>query len=327
MWLKIITLIGILIGLTSCDEDNNQPPLPPQVILGSTESEANRGDTVVIQITLSAEAGIKSLTQNGEVITGYEDTDFQTGYVSYIVKKDQANGNYPIKFVLTDRQDRVSENTYTIKVVDAIPKIQLYDGSKYVSNYAISTKRNVDVSIRFQWEAKEGVQTLSVVDEKGVEVKSFVPSQLNKKEIVWTYKPDKTDTRSRIELRHFVTDIKNQVSTPPAILFINLLPFTKPTIVYDGNANNIQFISNSQMLLKFNINADLSLNYKELRVYKNDQPYDVMNLESMNLQKPASLEYSFLVAESVGENLKLSFELVDDANQVSTKVNLTGVVN
>jgi hypothetical protein len=325
MWLKIIILIGIMIAFASCEKDNNQPPLPPQVLLGSTESEANRGDTVVIQLTLSAEAGIKSLTQDGEAITGYDDTGFQTGFISYKVGNEQTNGNYPIKFVLTDKQDRVSENTYTVKVVNAIPKIQIYDGVKFVSSFAVSNKRNVEVGIRLFWIAKEGVQNLTVIDERGTVVKTFSGSEINNEILLWKFTPDKTETRSRIELRHFVTDVKGQVSTPPAVLFINLLPFTKPTIAYDGNVNNIQFISNSLMPLKFIVNVDSDLSYKELRVYKNDQSYDVFSLSSVQ-QKPTSIEYNYLVAESVGENLKLTFELVDDANQVSTKVNLNGTV-
>ncbi|MCS6832921.1 MAG: hypothetical protein NZ521_05065 [Flammeovirgaceae bacterium] len=323
MIFRIILLLGL--ALVGCEEKITEPPLPPRVILGSTESEANRGDKVIIQVTFAAEAGVKLITINDNPATGYDDVPFQTKFLDYVIPLTQPNGNIPIKFGLIDKQNREASATYTIRVVNAVPKIQLNDGTKLVTSYAVTTKRDKEVPIIFEWVAKEGVKEVRVIDERGTVVRVFEPNELTAKTVRWRFTPSKFDTRTRIELRHFVSDIKGQVSTPPALLFINLLPYTLPTLTFDGFPNNIQFISNATMLFRFFISVDIDLKFQEMRIFKNGQPYETVSIPS-SLASPNTFEYRYLVSETAGQNLTLSFQLVDDANQTSNTVNLVGTV-
>ena len=70
-----LSLIGVVIMFTSCDEDPDDPVVEdfaaPTIAVTLDNDQPFQGDTVVFNISVSAEAGLNAVTLNGTEIKTY----------------------------------------------------------------------------------------------------------------------------------------------------------------------------------------------------------------------------------------------------------------
>lgn len=146
--LKVLLSLCLIALLTSvvisCGDDDDPETLPP-VLNFSAGNAANveRDASVTIGLSLTAQAGIKSLTVNGTPVAGVTTgATTQTLDYQYTVAPTAAFGPVPLDFVLTDNKDRNVSSTFTVTVIGSTINLSSLATDGVISTAVTLEKQN-----------------------------------------------------------------------------------------------------------------------------------------------------------------------------------------
>lgn len=114
-----LTLLA-LVFLAACNNDDADDPIvfdAPTLAVVVDNNQPFQGDVITFNITASADAGLSSVTLNGEVIKEYSDeatTDEFTHEVT--IAEDAAVGPVAFDFVVTDAQVEAESDDFSVSV-------------------------------------------------------------------------------------------------------------------------------------------------------------------------------------------------------------------
>jgi len=116
-----LSLIGVVIMFTSCDEDPDDPVVEdfaaPTIAVTLDNDQPFQGDTVVFNISVSAEAGLNAVTLNGTEIKTYaaDETSDAFSY-EFIVDGAAEIGPTSVDFAVEDVQEVTESATFSSSI-------------------------------------------------------------------------------------------------------------------------------------------------------------------------------------------------------------------
>jgi hypothetical protein len=117
--LSVLLTGGMIVFISGCGKEEEPVTLPPT--LNFTDSDgitnAERGAAVPIEVNLTAQGGIKTLTANGADVPVTAGGIQQTVSFTYNVAANEIVGDKTVEFVLTDAKSRTATATYKVTVV------------------------------------------------------------------------------------------------------------------------------------------------------------------------------------------------------------------
>jgi hypothetical protein len=136
-------LLSGLLLVAACGGDEEPEVLPPapSITFANSGASAEPGDTVAITVNARAESGITSLTVNGSDITGdaQGETTASVDY-PYVVPGDASPGNVSLTFVLTDEDQRTTEEVYTVEVTEPVVEDEVVSvGDNITEDFTMET--------------------------------------------------------------------------------------------------------------------------------------------------------------------------------------------
>lgn len=123
--LSMLAIASITVFLYSCGEDEEPETLPPTMNFTDTDgvATAERGGSVDIEVNLTAQGGIRTLTANGAPVTVTAGQVQQTVTFTYAVAANETVGDKSVEFVLTDNKSRSATATYRVTVIGSTIQI------------------------------------------------------------------------------------------------------------------------------------------------------------------------------------------------------------
>jgi hypothetical protein len=208
--LSMLLVTTITVIFYSCGEDEEPETLPPTLSFTDADGtfSTERGTSVNIEVNLTAQGGIKSLTANGTTVPVTAGGIQQTVTFTYSVSANETVGDKNVEFILTDNKSRTSTAIYKVTVIGSTIQITAditanttwSEGNVYVLNNKIKVE-NATLTI------EKGVTVLAVDDGKPVKdaTKVLVALRVEStgklvangeagKPIVFTVKPQGTAT-------------------------------------------------------------------------------------------------------------------------------------
>ncbi|HRJ30218.1 MAG TPA: hypothetical protein PLV21_18400 [Cyclobacteriaceae bacterium] len=143
-FLSMFMIATAALVLVNCGDDEEPETLPPVLNLSSgTSANVERGQSTTISLSLTAQAGIKSLTVNGAPVTGVTaGATTQTIDYQYSVAAGAAFGPVPLEFVLTDNKDRNTSATFTVTVIGSTINLSSLATNGIISSTVTLEKQN-----------------------------------------------------------------------------------------------------------------------------------------------------------------------------------------
>lgn len=141
LFLSLLLMGALTVFISSCEEDEEPETLPPSISFTDTDgaASAERGAAVAIEVSLTAQGGIKTLTANGATVLVTANAVQETVTFTYNVGATEAFGNKEIVFVLTDNESRTATSTYTVTVIGSTINL-----STFVKGDSISTNVSLE---------------------------------------------------------------------------------------------------------------------------------------------------------------------------------------
>jgi hypothetical protein len=117
--LSFLLVCSVAVFISSCSEKEEPATLPPAINFTDTDGVASgeRGAAVPIEVNLTAQGGIKSLTANGADVPVTVGGIQQTVTFTYNVGANETFGEKTIEFILTDNKSRPANATFKVTVV------------------------------------------------------------------------------------------------------------------------------------------------------------------------------------------------------------------
>jgi hypothetical protein len=169
--LSMLVLTGMTLFFFSCGEEEEPETLPPALNFTDVDGAATseRGGSVAIEVNLTAQGGIKTLTANGASVPVTAGGIQQTVSFTYTVGANETLGDKNVEFVLTDNKSRTATATYKVTVIgstiqvtsDITSNTTWTEGNIYVLNNTIKVE-NATLTI------ERGVTVQAVDDGKPV---------------------------------------------------------------------------------------------------------------------------------------------------------------
>ncbi|MBX2946711.1 MAG: hypothetical protein KF725_12830 [Cyclobacteriaceae bacterium] len=165
--LKVILSLCLITMLTvvviSCGDDEEPETLPPVLnFSGGNAANVERNASVTIGLSLTAQAGIKSLTVNGTPVAGVTvGSTTQTLDYQYTVASTAAFGPLPLEFALTDNKDRIASSTFTVTVIGSTINLSSLATDGVISTAVTLEKQNTYYLDRRISIANGGILTIN----------------------------------------------------------------------------------------------------------------------------------------------------------------------
>ncbi len=148
--MNLWVLIMLVVGFYACSDDEEPETLPPTITFtGGNTANAERGQVVTINLNLTAQGKIKSLTANGNSVSGVNVGQItQELAYDFTVPATAELGVLEINFVLEDQKNRTAVATFSITVIgstiqvtqDITTNTTWEEGNIYVLNNTIKVE-------------------------------------------------------------------------------------------------------------------------------------------------------------------------------------------
>ncbi len=155
--LSMLLVTTITAIFYSCGEDEEPETLPPTLNFTDADGafSAERGASVNIEVNLTAQGGIQSLTANGTTVPVTAGGIQQTIIFTYSVGANETVGDKNVEFILTDSKSRTATASYKVTVIGSTIQVTSNittnttwsEGNVYILNNTIKVENNATLTI------------------------------------------------------------------------------------------------------------------------------------------------------------------------------------